>query len=272
MHLTLLHKAIAFLRRDFKTELSYRFSFLLNLAGISFSVIMFYYIAKLFGKAASPYLADYGGDYFSFVIIGIAFSGYLSTSLHSFSGAIREGQMLGTLEAMMVTPTGIPAIILFSSLWSFVSTTIEVLLYLLVGVVIFGLDLGRANILSALIVMGLTILSFSPFGIVSASFIMAFKRGDPIAFFFGTGSALLGGVYYPIGILPEWMQNLSHLLPITYSLKAMRLALLKGYTIAELAPDLWALALFSAIMVPLSLLSFSYAARKAKEKGSLGQY
>lgn len=267
-----IHKAIAFLRRDFKTELSYRFSFLLNLAGISFSVIMFYYISKLFGKAASPYLADYGGDYFSFVIIGIAFSGYLSTSLHSFSGAIREGQMLGTLEAMMVTPTGIPSIILFSSLWSFVYTTVEVIFYLLGGVILFGLDLSKSNIPSALTVMILTILSFSPLGIISASFIMIFKRGDPIAFFFGTASALLGGVYYPVAILPEWIQGLSYLLPITYSLRAMRFALLNGASIPEIAPDLIALFIFSLIMIPLSLFAFRFAVRKAKETGSLGQY
>jgi ABC-2 type transport system permease protein len=265
-------KAITFLRRDFKTELSYRFSFLLNIAGISFSVIMFYYISKLFGKAASPYLEDYGGDYFSFVIIGIAFSGYLSTSLHSFSGAIRDGQMLGTLEAMMVTPTGIPSIILFSSLWSFIYTTIEVLIYLFAGIILFGLDLGKANILSSLVVMVFTILSFSPFGIISASFIMAFKRGDPIAFLFGTASSLLGGVYYPITILPSWLQDLSHLLPITYSLRGMRHALLNGATLSEISSDLLALALFTTVMIPLSLISFSYAVRKAKEKGSLGQY
>lgn len=268
----LLYKALAFLRRDFKTESSYRFSFLLNLAGISFSVIMFYYISKLFGRAASPYLEDYGGDYFSFVIIGIAFSGYLSTSLHAFSGAIREGQMLGTLEAMMVTPTGIPSIILFSSLWSFISETVEVLIYLLAGVMIFGMDLNRANIPSAIIVIILTILSFSPLGIISASFIMVFKRGDPIAFFFGSASSLLGGVYYPITILPSWLQDFSYLLPITYSLRAMRYALLKGYNISELASDLWVLILFSTVMIPLSLIAFSYAVRKAKKNGSLGQY
>lgn len=268
----ILHKALIFLYRDFKTELSYRFSFILTVTGILFSVVMFYYISKLFGKAASPYLQAYGGDYFSFVLIGIAFAGYLSTSLHSFSGAIGEGQMLGTLEAMMVTPTGIPAIVFLSSLWSFISTTIEVIIYLLGGVIIFGLDLGRANILSALIVMVLTVLAFSPLGILSASFIMLFKRGDPIAYFFGTASTLLGGVYYPVEILPSWVQNFSYLLPITYSLSAMRHALLNGWTISELATELGVLALFSAVMIPLSIVAFSYAVRKAKELGSLGQY
>jgi ABC-2 type transport system permease protein len=267
-----VYKALAFLRRDLKTELSYRFSFIFTVVGIFFSVVMFYYIAKLFGKAASPYLEAYNGDYFSFVLIGIAFSGYLSTSLHSFSGAIRGSQMSGTLEAMLVTPTSIPAVILFSSLWSFCFTTIEVIIYLLAGVTFFGLDMGRANVISALVVMVLTILSFSPLGIISASFIMVFKRGDPIAYFFGTASSLLGGVYYPVTILPPWLQGLSSLLPITYSLGAMRSALLKGLTVPELGPDLLALSLFAAVTIPVSLISFSYAVRKAKEKGSLGQY
>jgi len=60
-----------------------------------------------------------GGDYFSFVLIGIAFSDYLGVGLGSFAGTIREGQMLGTLEAMLVTPTRVHSIILFSSIWQF---------------------------------------------------------------------------------------------------------------------------------------------------------
>lgn len=268
----LILKVLAFIRRDLKIELSYKFSFLLNIFGIFISVVTFYYISKLFGKAASPYLEAYGGDYFSFVLIGIAFSGYLSTSLHSFSSAIREGQMLGTLEAMLVTPTSITSIMVFSSLWSFIFTTFEVFIYLIFGVAAFGMEIGNANIPAALIVMCLTILSFVPFGIVSAGFILLFKKGDPIAFFFGTVSSLLGGVYFPITVLPPILQNISFIFPITYSLNAMRHSLLNGYSISELSPDLLSLALFSAIMMPLSIAFFSFAVKKAKQKGSLGQY
>jgi len=75
--------------------------------------VTFYFIAKLFGRAATPYLESYGGDYFSFVLIGIAFSDYLGVGLTSFAGIIREGQMLGTLEAMLITPP--PEFILLTS-------------------------------------------------------------------------------------------------------------------------------------------------------------
>lgn len=268
----LILKAMAFIKRDMKIELSYKFSFLLNIMGIFISVVTFYYISKIFGKAASPYLDAYGGDYFSFVLIGIAFSGYLSTSLHSFSSSIREGQMLGTLEAMLVAPTSISSIMVYSSLWSFIFTTLEVFIYLAAGVGLFGMDISRANIPAALLIMVLTILSFVPFGIISAGFIMLFKKGDPIAFFFGTVSTLLGGVYFPVTVLPPILQSLSFVFPITYSLNAMRHALLNGYSVPELSGDLIGLSVFSAVMLPVSIAVFGYAVKKAKQKGTLGQY
>jgi len=265
-------KPFAFLRRDFKTEVSYRLSFLSQFAGIFFSVVMFYFIAVLFGEAASPYLTAYGGDYFPFVLIGIAFYRYLGVALSSFSSTLREGQVTGTLETMLVTPTRPLSILVYSSQWSFLHATYEVLLYLILGVVFFGFRIGQANVVSGLVILILTILSFSSFGILSAAFVLVYKRGDPISFFFGPLSALLGGVYYPVTVLPEILQKGSACLPLTYSLRAMRHAILQGASLAELGMDITALALFALVGIPLSLIVFSKALRRAKEDGTLLQY
>ena len=95
-------KMAAFIKRDFSTNISYRLSFFFQFSGIFFSVVTFYFIAKLFGKAATPYLESYGGDYFSFVLIGIAFSDYLGVGLSSFAGTIREGQMLALFSVVLL--------------------------------------------------------------------------------------------------------------------------------------------------------------------------
>ena len=118
----------------------------------------------------------------------------------------------------------------------------------------------------------LTVIAFSSLGIVSASFIMIFKRGDPIAFALATSSTLLGGVYYPISILPGWLQSLSYLFPITYSLHAIRLSLLQGAGFGEVGGDLLALVIFSCITLPISLVCFRYAVARAKRDGSLAHY
>ena len=118
--------AVSFLRRDLSVALSYRLSFLLQFGGIFFSMAIFYFLSRLFGGAMVSQLDKYGGDYFSFVLIGLAFSGYMGLSLSNFASSIREGQMMGTLEIMLLSPTRLSAILLSSSLWSYLLTTVHV--------------------------------------------------------------------------------------------------------------------------------------------------
>jgi len=267
-----LRKALAFLKKDLLNEMSYKLAFIMQVFGIFLSVTMFYFLSLMFGKSSLPSLAQYGGNYFAFVLIGIAFSNYLDVSLSSMSRKIREGQMMGTLEALLATQTGLTTIIVSSSLYSFLFTSLQVFVYLIIGVFMYQLDLSQANYLGGIIVLLLSILAFSGFGILSASFIMVFKRGNPVAKIFSGLSWLLGGIYYPVEILPQWLETCSLLLPITYSLQGMRLALLKGASLSELLPNILSLLAFTLIMLPISLFVFRYAVGRAKRDGSLTQY
>ena len=253
-------------------QVSYRLSFLLQFFGIFFSVTTFFFVSKLLGKAVNPYLTSYGGDYFSYVLIGIAFSGFLGTGLGTFSSTISSAQSQGTLEAMLVTPTRLAAIVTFSSLWSFLFTAFNVFIYLLFGALFFNLNLSKANVLAATIILFLTIIIFSGIGIVSASFIMVLKRGDPINWLFGSFSSLLGGTYFPITVLPAWLQKASYFIPLFYALRAMRHAVLQGYTFLMLGKDITILCIFAICILPISLFCFRFAVKRAKIEGSLVTY
>jgi ABC-type multidrug transport system ATPase subunit/ABC-type multidrug transport system permease subunit len=264
--------AWAFLKRDVLEEASYRLSFLLQFLNIFFSVGLFYFIAQLLGEAAIPHLQPYGGDYFAFVLIGIAFAGYFGVGLSSFSSSLRQAQTTGTLEAMLTTPTSLSTIILSSSLWSYLLTTLRVLVYLLIGTIFLGVELRGSNYPGALLILMLTVIAFSSLGILAASFIMVLKRGDPVTWLFNATSSFLGGVYYPVTIFPGWLQFLAYLLPVTYALRAMRLALLQGATFQQLSRDILILALFSVVLLPVSLLTFRFAVKRAKVDGSLSHF
>ncbi|MEW5800675.1 MAG: ABC transporter permease [bacterium] len=270
--MTFLRKAFAFIQRDFIEETSYKFAFFLQFFGIFISVLIFYFLSKLFGAAAVPYLKPYGGDYFSFVLIGVAFTNYLEVSLRSFSSSIRNAQMTGTLEAILVTQTEIPTIIISSSLYSFIWTSFRVIVYLLIGTLLFDVNISQANFTGAALILFLTITTFSSIGIASASFIMVFKKGDPLAGLFSGLSWFLGGVYYPITVLPPWLRRFSYLIPLTYSLEGMRFALLKGYSLNALGPHIAGLGIFTLVMLPLGIFSFRFAVNKAKRDGSLTHY
>lgn len=268
----LLLKIAAFVARDYTEATSYRLAFALRYFSALFTVLMFYFISGLLQGAASPHLSRYGGSYFAFVLVGIALSGYLRTSLTNFSYLIRNAQVTGTIEALLVTQTELPTIVLASSVYSFVATSTNVVLYIVVGALLFGVDLGQANIAVALLVLLLSICAFSSIGIASASFIVLFKKGDTLLNAFVQLSLLLGGVYYPISILPEWLRAASVLIPITYSLDAMRCALFRPEETVGIATDLLVLGGFTLVSLPLSVWIFGHAVHQAKVIGSLGHY
>jgi ABC-2 type transport system permease protein len=127
-------------------------------------------------------------------------------------------------------------------------------------------------VLAGLVVLSLTVLTLSGIGILSACFIMVFKRGSPINFLFGSLSSLLGGVYYPVEVLPGWLQTLARLFPLTYSLEAMRRALLAGAGLAKLGLQIAVLSGFAVALLPLSLIAFRQAVQQAKRDGSLTHF
>lgn len=261
---------LAFLKRDFQIEISYRTSFVLQFVGILFSVVFWRLLSRVVTAAPDTPGLD-GIDYFAYVLLGLAFYHYLSAALLAFSSKVRQEQMTGTLEAMLVTPTSLGTIVLGSALWEFVMTSVKALVYLGVGWSI-GVNLRWEGLLPGLVVLILTILAFSGIGILSAAFIFYLKRGDPITYLVSSASALLGGVFYPPEDMTGWIATLSRFLPITYSLRALRRALLKGAGFGELLPDMAALLLFIVILLPLGIVAFRFAVRKARQEGSLVQY
>lgn len=267
-----LRKPWAFLYKDLVSAASYKLAFASQILGIFFSVITFFFMSRLFGSAVSPYLEPYGGNYFSFVLVGIALASYLQASLNSFSASIRDAQIFGTLEAVLVTQTEIPTIVVCSSLYSFFMTSLRVLVFLLFGVFMCGMDIGAANLASVLAILLLTIIAFSSLGILSASFVMVLKMGNPLNWIFSNLSWVLGGVLYPVTVLPWWLQKVAYLLPITYALDGMRLALFKGYPLSRLLPSVLPLLAFAVVMLPASVWAFQYAVKRAKRDGSLTHY
>jgi ABC-type multidrug transport system ATPase subunit/ABC-type multidrug transport system permease subunit len=267
-----LFTALSFLQRDFRLQISYRFGFFLQFIALLLSLPSFYFLSLLVGQRGIPKLEAYGGDYFAFVLVGIAFMGYQNVALNSFARTIRSGQMMGTLEAMLMTPNRLPVILISSSLWNFVLTSFEVFLYLLLGMILFGLRLDRVSLAGAFLTQLLTILAFSGIGILSAAFVIVFKQESSFTFLFASISALLAGVLYPVEVLPGWLQSLSNFLPLTYSLRAMRKAILLGDPLIGISTDLLILGLFACVLLPLGLSLFRHAVRRARIDGSLSQF
>lgn len=267
-----MRRVLAFVRRDFFQAASYRLNFAITIVGILLSCVTFFFFSRLIQGHTIEALAPYGGEYFPFALIGIAFLSPLRVGLQSLAESISRAQMTGTLEALLVTPTPVTVVIFASTLFSFLFAAAGSVVYLIFGALFFGVHLGSANWPAALVVLALSLVAFTALGMVAAAFVMVFKKGNPPGWVFGGVSTLFGGVIVPIQSLPAWMQSTSKVLPITYTLEAMRLSVLKGAGLGELKLQIGMLALFAAVLTPIGVAAFSVAIRRAKRTGSLVQY
>ena len=265
-------KLLAFLKKDLLVAVSYRFAMVLRFGGMFISLLMLYFIGKTFGGAISPHLERYGGDYFPYVLVGMAVSSFVTVGLGALAREVRSAQVQGTLEALLSTPTSIYTILIGNSLWTFIAALIQALFLLAVGVIFLKLSILPVHGFFAVVVLLLTFLAFLTVGMMSAAFIMIFKQGNPIQFFFGTSSFFLGGILFPVEVLPGPFRFVSALLPISHAVKAVRELLLARAEIHEVLPILANLLIFIAVFAPVGIVFFRYAVKRAKRDGSLVQY
>src|SRR5829696_893024 len=159
-----MRAAWAFLKRDFLLATSYKAAFVMQLAAIFMAVPIFYFMGRMAPEMAGGDLAKYGGSYFGFLLIGVAFVDYLAISLRTFNESLRESQLMGTLEIVLLSPTSVSQLLIYSSLWIYCLTTLRFAIYLLAGAML-GLNLGNANPFTAVLVLALSIPGFASLGI-----------------------------------------------------------------------------------------------------------
>ena len=262
-------KILAFFWRDFAIARGYRSAILLELAETLFGVATFYFLSKFVNTPELARSLPAGSNYFAFALVGFAFFDYLSVSMTAFETSLEEARQNRTLEALLVTQTPLPVILVGSAAYPFATLALRTCIYFAWGWLLFGFSPHTVNWLGAVAILIASILSFAGLGILSASYALLFKRGNPAKWIVLGFSGLVGGMMYPVAILPPALQWIARLIPVTYSLEGMRAALLAGSGWSGLWPSLFALLVFAAILLPLSFLVFAWALRRTKITGTL---
>ncbi len=270
--MSLLRVALAFVRKDFLEDISYRFALLLGVVGLFVSLFFISVFSDFVGELVAGRLVEYGGNYFAFVVLGIGVYSFLQATLYELSRRIRQAQVVGTLEALLGTRTPLSTTILCMPLYPLLETSLNVLGILLLGTLFFGLDLDARGIPAAVLVLLLTAAAFAGLGMCAAGLTVAFKRAEAVPSFIANVSLFLGGVWYPIDVLPPWLQTVAQALPLTHALEAMRRSMLAGASIRAVLPSLAALLATALVLVPLGLLAFRWSVRRAMRDGTITQY
>src|ERR1700757_1777902 len=174
-----IRKLQAFFYRDFAIARGYRGALVLETFEALFGVATYYYLSRFVQSPELTRALPAGSDYFAFALVGFAFFDYLTVSLTAFDNSITEAQQNGTLEAMLVSQTPLTIILAASAAYPFVLLALRTVVYLAWGVLIFHFPVREANWFGAVIILVTSILAFAGLGIISTSYLLLFKRGNP---------------------------------------------------------------------------------------------
>jgi len=264
-----LRDLFLFFQRDLRVASTYRSPFVIEIIEALFAAATFYYVARFVDSPQLRQTLPQGTSYFAYTLVGFVFFDYLHAALDSFDRSLQEARDSGTLEPLLVTQVPLPVVVAGSALYPFLATTVRIAVYLAWGSLLFGFPLRSANWFTVVAVLVVSLLAFSGMGILSAAYLLLFKRGNPSKWFVLSVSSVTGGMLFPVSILPEWLQFIAKLNPVTYALDATRAALLDGARIVQITRPLSILALFAVVLLPLSIGCFSWALRRTKITGTL---
>jgi ABC-2 type transport system permease protein len=202
--------------------------------------------------------------------IGTVVWAYLRAVFANVGEMVAWERWEGTIEYTMMAPISRLAHMLGVSLFSIIYGLARSALLLGVLALFFSVDLSNANLGGAALILLVGSVSFLGFGIMAAVLPLLFpERGEEMTFVISSILLLVSGVYYPISVLPDWMEPLATVSPATYVLEGMRAALLEGTPTLALGPSILPILILGALTLPIGIAIFSWGERYAKRTGRL---
>ena len=270
---TLLSEAAklpAFLRRDFLEAWSYRTAFISDAINLALQALLFFYVGRLIDPAALPTFGGGRVTYFEFVVVGIAISMVVGVGLFRAAAAFRKEQLMGTLEVLLMTPTSAATIQFGSVIYDLVYVPLRTSLFFLAVTLAADVQINTGGILPAVV----TLLCFIPFvwglGILYAASTVTFKVAG--GGFVVSIITLTSGAYFPLSVLPDWVETLAGLNPMTLAVDAMRETLLGDGGWSDAGSALLVLAPASLLTLALGIVAFRAALLRERRRGTLGLY
>lgn len=259
---------MGFVRRDAAIFASYRARLIGQLVTGFFSVALFYYISRLVNVSVfqSP------DAYFAFAVVGIAIMQVVSSSVSAAPSLIRAELVAGTFERLAVSPFGAVGSILSMTIFPLLLSMITAGISIAFAAAVFDMPLRWETVPLAVPVAVLAALAFAPFALLICAAVVAFKQAGSISGLVITGLSLLGGFFFPVALLPSWIQWAAEVQPFTPAVELLRHLLVNTPTTESMTAALVKLVLFAAVLLPVGLWALRTSIRHGQKRGTVTEY
>jgi ABC-2 type transport system permease protein len=204
------------------------------------------------------------------LLIGAVIWSYLGIVFEILTETVAWERWEGTIEYTFMAPLSravhLGGMGAFGVLYGLVRTAA---LFAVVAL-FFGLTFPDADFGAAIVLLAVASVSFVGVGMVTAILpLVSPEKGAQLGFIAQGMLLVVSGVYYPVDVMPGWMQAIATISPATYALHGIRAALLDGAGLGAIWGDLWPLLVLGVVAIPAGLATFRAGERYAKRHGKL---
>jgi ABC-2 type transport system permease protein len=174
----------------------------------------------------------------------------------------------GTIEYTFMAPVSRPVHLIGMGVYAVIYGLVRAAAVFVAVVAFIGLHLPHANYGAAIALLAIASVSFIGVGMMTAVLpLISPEKGTQLGFVAQGLMLVVSGVYYPVSVLPHWMQWVAKISPATYALRGNRNQILHGAGLAW--ADVWPLLVIGALSIPIGLMVFKAGERYAKKHGKL---
>jgi ABC-2 type transport system permease protein len=207
-----------------------------------------------------------------YLMVGAVLWAFLSIIFQEVSDQVAWERWEGTLEYTFMAPLHRVSHLFGMCMGAVMYGILRTVVVLVVVAAFLDLSLAKANMVAAVVVLLVSSLSFIGLGLLAAVLpLISHEKGAQGAYIIQACILLVSGVYYEVTVLPPWLQKLSMLSPATYTLRAMRDAVMEGKGVFDMGPTLLLLTGMGLVLIPLGLWVFQRGEHWARRNGMLSR-
>ncbi len=174
----------------------------------------------------------------------------------------------GTIEYTFMAPVSRPVHLIGMGVYAVLYGLVRAAAVFVAVVLFIGIHLPHANYGAAIALLAIASISFIGVGMMTAVLpLISPEKGTQLGFVAQGLMLVVSGVYYPVSVLPSWMQWIAKISPATYALRGNRDQILLGAGLRF--GDVWPLLVIGALSIPIGLVVFRAGERYAKQHGKL---
>jgi ABC-2 type transport system permease protein len=235
-------------------------------------VLILYFVGRLIDPSVLPAYGGVQPSYVEFAAVGIAVGSLVQANLARVMSAIRGEQLMGTLEMVFLTPTAPTTVLLGSVVYDLIYVPLRTLIFLVTLTLLADLAFS----FDAIGPLVLVLLGFIPFlwglSLIGAASMLTFRRGGGVAGIVGLVLVVASGSYFPISVLPPWLQSFAEVNPVTVAVEGVREALLGIASPSDAVEDVMTILPYAVVALIVGLMAVRLALRRERRRGTLGTY